>query len=55
MRAVHWFRNDLRVHDNPALAAATAYPAPIVDHAERRVLAQARYAAARVGGRGPVG
>jgi len=24
-----------------------AYPAPIVDHAERRVLAVARYAAAR--------
>ncbi len=116
MRAVHWFRNDLRLHDNTALSAAAAradelvpvfvfddhllgavhpspprtrgerfdargryvrrwvpelrdvpdrfvhrpweapspprdYPPPIVDHAERRVLAVARYEASREGGR----
>ena len=39
MRAIHWFRSNLRLRDN--------YSAPVVDHAERRQMALARYQAAR--------
>jgi len=41
-------------HPWDASPPPAAYPAPIVDHAERRVLAVARYEAARAGEPGPL-